>query len=251
MRSFGREAPRTLEIGAIGMGQSLLEMGPRPRPSRDFYRGGSAIAQAVGLATEWRAMTANCRQPCGLRLRRIEVLNQCIPTPAWTQFFCSSPDPWPQEKSTTKDAAMCNWLSPSNLRSKLKIGGRYSIWPPTVKPYVEHICSRFMSAAPGYRNLAETAPTYAPGKRRPITKYERRWRALGHGVVGSGSSSGYELNPPTLRLHIAIRCSGARATPHAVNPAGSPASDHGSSGLCCFGWPTGQADIDTSFTRSS
>ena len=108
----------------------------------------------------------------------IEVLNQCIPDGSLDRVLLFFPDPWHKKKHNKRRIVQLAFAE--QLRSKLKIGGIFHMatdW----EAYAEHMLE-VMSAAPGYRNLAEDG-TYVPRpEERPITKFERRGERLGHGV---------------------------------------------------------------------
>ncbi|TWI58384.1 tRNA (guanine-N(7)-)-methyltransferase [Pseudomonas duriflava] len=171
---FGRQAPRTVEIG-FGMGHSLLEMAAAA-PEQDFigvevHRPGVG-ALLNGLLTE---QLSNVRvYSCDA----LEVLRECIADASLDRVLLFFPDPW--HKSRHHKRRIVQPAFAELIRSKLKIGGILHMatdW----EPYAEHMLE-IMKAAPGYRNQAEDG-TYVPRpEERPVTKFERRGERLGHGV---------------------------------------------------------------------
>lgn len=171
---FGRQAPRTLEIG-FGMGQSLLEMA-QAAPEQDFI-GVEVHRPGVGslLNGVLNAGVGNLRV---FDCDAIEVLNTCIADASLDRVLLFFPDPWHKKKHNKRRIVQLAFAEA--LRSKLKVGGVFHMatdW----QPYAEHMLE-VMNAAPGYRNLAEDGAYVPRPDERPITKFERRGERLGHGV---------------------------------------------------------------------
>jgi tRNA (guanine-N7-)-methyltransferase len=171
---FGREAPRTLEIG-FGMGQSLLEMA-QAAPEHDFI-GVEVHRPGVGSLLNG-VLTTGIDNLRVFDCDAIEVMNECIPDGSLDRLLLFFPDPWHKKKHNKRRIVQLAFAE--QLRSKLKIGGVFHMatdW----EAYAEHMLE-IMSVAPGYRNLA-LDDTYVPRpEERPITKFERRGERLGHGV---------------------------------------------------------------------
>ncbi|MBD1549946.1 tRNA (guanosine(46)-N7)-methyltransferase TrmB [Pseudomonas typographi] len=171
---FGRQAPRTLEIG-FGMGHSLLEMAAAV-PEHDFigvevHRPGVG-ALLNGLLTQ---QLANVRvYDCDA----IEVLKRCVADESLDRLLLFFPDPW--HKSRHHKRRIVQPAFAELARSKLKVGGVLHMatdW----EHYAEHMLE-VMNAAPGYRNLAADGRWVPRPPERPVTKFERRGERLGHGV---------------------------------------------------------------------
>ncbi|MBD1598559.1 tRNA (guanosine(46)-N7)-methyltransferase TrmB [Pseudomonas typographi] len=171
---FGRQAPRTLEIG-FGMGHSLLEMAAAV-PEHDFigvevHRPGVG-ALLNGLLTQ---QLANVRvYDCDA----IEVLKRCVADESLDRLLLFFPDPW--HKSRHHKRRIVQPAFAELVRSKLKVGGVLHMatdW----EHYAEHMLE-VMNAAPGYRNLAADGRWVPRPPERPVTKFERRGERLGHGV---------------------------------------------------------------------
>ncbi|WP_150304838.1 tRNA (guanosine(46)-N7)-methyltransferase TrmB [Pseudomonas saliphila] len=171
---FGRQAPRTLEIG-FGMGQSLLEMAAAA-PEQDFI-GVEVHRPGVGslLNGVLNAGLSNLRV---FDCDAIEVLDKTIPDASLDRVLLFFPDPWHKKKHNKRRIVQLDFAE--KLRQKLKPGGVFHMatdW----EAYAEQMLE-VMSAAPGYRNLAPDG-TYIPHpEERPVTKFERRGERLGHGV---------------------------------------------------------------------
>lgn len=171
---FGRQAPRTLEIG-FGMGQSLLEMAAAA-PEQDFI-GVEVHRPGVGslLNGVLNAGLSNLRV---FDCDAIEVLDKTIPDASLDRVLLFFPDPWHKKKHNKRRIVQLAFAE--KLRHKLKPGGVFHMatdW----EAYAEHMLE-VMSAAPGYRNLAEDGAYVPRPEERPVTKFERRGERLGHGV---------------------------------------------------------------------
>lgn len=171
---FGRSAPVTLEIG-FGMGHSLIAQAER-QPERD-YIGIEVHHPGVG-ALLYEAGTRDLGNIRVFEDDALEVLSRCIPDGSLDTVQLFFPDPWPKKKHHKRRFVQA--ANAELLRQKLKVGGCFHMatdW----QPYAEWMLE-VMSAQPGYENA--TGPgQYAPRpESRPVTKFERRGEALGHGV---------------------------------------------------------------------
>jgi tRNA (guanine-N7-)-methyltransferase len=171
---FGRQAPRTLEIG-FGMGHTLLEMA-QAAPEQDFI-GVEVHRPGVGALLSGLMVheVSNVRvYACDA----LEVLRQCIPDASLDRLMLFFPDPWHKSKHNKRRIVQPAFAE--LVRSKLKVGGVFHMatdW----EPYAEHMLE-VMSAAPGYQNLAADGRWVPRPAERPVTKFERRGERLGHGV---------------------------------------------------------------------
>ena len=171
---FGRQAPRTLEIG-FGMGHSLLEMA-QAAPEQDFI--GIEVHQPGVGALLNGVLNAGVQNLRVYDCDAIEVLNQAIPDGSLDRLLLFFPDPWHKKKHNKRRIVQPAFIE--QVRRKLKIGGVLHMatdW----EHYAEQMLE-MLSAAPGYRNQAVDG-TYIPRpEERPITKFEKRGERLGHGV---------------------------------------------------------------------
>lgn len=171
---FGRAAPLTLEIG-FGNGTSLAEMAAQD-PRGDFI-GIDVHRPGVGRLLkelEQRAID-NVRVFCH---DAVEVLERSIPDASLDRVLLFFPDPWPKKKHHKRRI-----LQPALvalIARKLKAGGTFHMatdW----QPYAQHMLE-VMDASRSFVNCnAEGDYTTRPDY-RPVTRFERRGRGLGHGV---------------------------------------------------------------------
>lgn len=172
--SFGRRAPRLLEIG-FGMGDALLEMAER-HPEND-YLGIEVHRPGVGrlFARLEEKGLRNVRVICA---DAVEVLRKAIPDASLDVVYLFFPDPWPKKRHHKRRIVQPPFVA--LLGQKLIHGGVLHMatdW----EGYAQHMLA-VLSAAPGFVNTAGPgAFTLRPGE-RPMTKFERRGERLGHPV---------------------------------------------------------------------
>lgn len=171
---FGRAAPRVLEIG-FGDGEALVHMA-------------AAAAQQDFLGIEVH------RPGVGRLLRRLEelgldnvrvfcadateVLATRIPPAALDAVHLFFPDPWPKKRHHKRRIVQPAFVQV--LRGRLRIGGLFHMatdW----EEYAAHMLE-VMSAAEGFSNTAPEGGYVARPPQRPLTKFEARGHARGHGV---------------------------------------------------------------------
>lgn len=171
---FGRKAPLVLEIG-FGMGKSLVAMA-KAAPQMDFI-GIEVHKPGVGACLG----EAETEAVQNLRLFEhdaVEVLRDCIADGSLDTIQLFFPDPWHKKRHHKRRIVQAEFVQ--MLRQKLKIGGVFHMatdW----ENYAEHMLE-VMSAAEGYRNLAEDQQYVPRPDHRPLTKFENRGVKLGHGV---------------------------------------------------------------------
>ena len=171
---FGRQAPRTLEIG-FGMGHSLLEMA-EAAPEQDFI---GVEVHRPGVGALLSGLIA--RNLSNVRIYdcdALEVLRDCIADASLDRLLLFFPDPWHKARHNKRRIVQPAFAD--LVRRKLKIGGVLHMatdW----EPYAEHMLE-VMNQAPGYRNQAADGRWVERPAERPVTKFERRGERLGHGV---------------------------------------------------------------------
>ena len=171
---FGRQAPRTLEIG-FGNGASLAKMAC-VAPEQDFL-GIEVHRPGVGhlLLEIERYMLGNVRVICA---DAVEILEQHIAAASLDRVLLFFPDPWPKTRHHKRRILQPAFVA--LIHDRLKPGGVFHMatdW----QPYAEQMLG-VMEVAPGFRNSAGRGE-YAPKPEyRPETKFERRGLRLGHGV---------------------------------------------------------------------
>lgn len=171
---FGREAPRTLEIG-FGNGENLVALAAT-QPERDFL-GIEVHRPGVGrvlLALEARALT-NVRLICH---DAVEVLAQQVPPDWLDEILVFFPDPWPKKRHHKRRLIQRPFAEV--LASRLAAGGRLRLatdW----EPYALEMLETLTAMSPLRNEAAAGAFSARPTERAP-TRFERRGERLGHGV---------------------------------------------------------------------
>jgi tRNA (guanine-N7-)-methyltransferase len=171
---FGRDAPRTLEIG-FGNGENLVALAVA-HPQRDFL-GIEVHRPGVGrllLALEARAVT-NVRIICH---DAVEVLGQQIPAQSLDEILILFPDPWPKKRHHKRRLIQLPFAH--LLESRLVHGGVLRVatdW----RPYALEILET-LGAVAGLHNLAADGGFVARPAERAPTRFERRGERLGHEV---------------------------------------------------------------------
>jgi tRNA (guanine-N7-)-methyltransferase len=169
---FGRQAPLVVEIG-FGMGQATASIAAA-RPHDDFL-GIEVHEPGVGALLQ----RIDQQQLTNLRIVQhdaVEVLQQMIAPAMLAAIHVFFPDPWPKKRHWKRRLIQPPFVD--LLASRLAPGGTLHCatdW----QPYAEQM-REVLSAEP---LLANTADGYAPRPNyRPLTKFENRGLALGHGV---------------------------------------------------------------------
>jgi tRNA (guanine-N7-)-methyltransferase len=171
---FGREAPRTLEIG-FGNGESLVALAAA-HPDRD-YLGIEVHRPGVGhlmLRAEELAL-ANVRAICR---DAVEVLRECLAPATLDEVLLYFPDPWPKKRHHKRRIVQPDFVA--LVASRLRPGGTLRMatdW----EPYAAHM----LEVASGCATLRNESPDggFVPRPdSRPVTRFERRGQRLGHGV---------------------------------------------------------------------
>jgi tRNA (guanine-N7-)-methyltransferase len=170
--SFGREAPKILEIG-FGMGQATAEIA-REHPDID-YLGVEVHTPGVGalLKLIGEQGIANLRI---VQHDAVEVLRHMIPQAGLDGIHIFFPDPWHKKRHHKRRLIQPAFAQ--LLAERLRPGGYLHLatdWEDYARQMLE-----VLGATPLLRNSAET---YAPRPHyRPLTKFEQRGMRLGHGV---------------------------------------------------------------------
>lgn len=184
--TFGRRAPRMLEIG-FGAGEALLTFASA-HPEMDCI-GVEVHKPGVGhlLLGAEQAGLNNLRIICH---DAVEVLQQQL-TPGCIQlihvFF---PDPWPKKRHHKRRLIQPGLVA--LLARVLAVGGTLRLatdW----EPYAMHM-REVIDAAPLFVNDAAGTGFAARSEERPITRFERRGQRLGHGVWDLSYT---RIGPPT------------------------------------------------------
>ncbi|MBV8496384.1 MAG: tRNA (guanosine(46)-N7)-methyltransferase TrmB [Gammaproteobacteria bacterium] len=171
---FGRDAPRTLEIG-FGNGENLLALAAAA-PERDFL-GVEVHRPGVGrllLGLEAGGL-GNVRVICH---DVVEVLARQI-APGWlAEILILFPDPWPKKRHHKRRLVQPAFAELA--ASRLAQGGVLRIatdW----QPYALEMLAT-LGAVAALRNLAADGRFVPRPAERAPTRFERRGEALGHEV---------------------------------------------------------------------
>jgi tRNA (guanine-N7-)-methyltransferase len=171
-RVFGRQAPRYLEIG-FGMGETTAAIAAA-RPECD-YLGIEVHSPGVGSLLK-QIEAEGLRNVRVIQHDAVAVLGHMIPPESFDGAHIFFPDPWPKKRHHKRRLLQGPFVA--LLTSRLKRGGYVHVatdW----REYADQVLG-VLAAEPGLRNTAEgfaARPDY-----RPVTKFERRGVALGHGV---------------------------------------------------------------------
>ncbi len=171
---FGRRAPLEVEIGC-GNGDALLEMAAA-RPEHDFI-GIEVYRPGVGklLAGIENAGLANVRV---YGEDATEVVRHCLLPGSVARFMIFFPDPWPKKRHHKRRLVDCGFVA--LLADRLAPGGEFHFatdWADYAAQVMETVSSMASLENPwGVGSFADRPDT------RPLTKYERRGRGLGHAV---------------------------------------------------------------------
>jgi tRNA (guanine-N7-)-methyltransferase len=171
-RTFGRRAPRVLEIG-FGMGETTAQIAAT-HPETD-YVGIEVHTPGVGgllKQLEERAL-ANVRV---IQHDAVEVLTHMLAPSSFEGVHIFFPDPWPKKRHHKRRLIQPPFVA--LLAQRMRPGACLHVatdW----EDYAGQILA-VLSAEP---LLANTAPAYAerPGQ-RPLTRFESRGLKLGHRV---------------------------------------------------------------------
>lgn len=170
--SFGREAPKVLEIG-FGMGQATAEIA-REHPDVD-YLGVEVHPPGVGalLKLIGEQDIANLRI---VQHDAVEVLRHMIPQAGLDGIHIFFPDPWHKKRHHKRRLIQPAFAE--LLASRLKTGG-YLHLATDWQDYAEQMLAVLATNT----HLRNSSDGYAPRPEyRPLTKFEQRGLRLGHGV---------------------------------------------------------------------
>ncbi|HET9329561.1 MAG TPA: tRNA (guanosine(46)-N7)-methyltransferase TrmB [Steroidobacteraceae bacterium] len=171
---FGREAPRTLEIG-FGNGEHLLALAAA-HPERDFI-GVEVHRPGVGrvLLGLDKAALGNVRLVCH---DAVEVLEQQIPRAFLDELLILFPDPWPKKRHHKRRLIQGPFTALAAAR--LAPGGVLRLatdWEPYALEMLE-----VLTHTADLENLSEYGGFMARPSERAPTRFERRGERLGHAV---------------------------------------------------------------------
>jgi len=171
--TFGREAPRILEIG-FGMGGATAQIA-QANPDKD-YLGIEVHSPGVGNLLK----LIEEHQLTNLRLIRhdaVEVIDTMLADDSLDGVHIFFPDPWPKKRHHKRRLIQAELIA--KIARKLKPGG-YLHAATDWEEYALQILEVF-SANDSLANSVQSG--FAPRPEyRPLTKFEARGIRLGHGV---------------------------------------------------------------------
>jgi tRNA (guanine-N7-)-methyltransferase len=171
---FGRDAPRTLEIG-FGNGETLVALAAA-HPDRD-HLGIEVHRPGVGhLLLRVRELGLdNVRIVCR---DAIEVLKKCIPEASLDELLLYFPDPWPKKRHHKRRIVQPQFMALA--ASRLRPGGVLRMatdWEQYATQMLE-----VAGACPLLENESVDGGYVERPQSRPVTRFEQRGQRLGHGV---------------------------------------------------------------------
>ncbi len=173
-RLFGREAPRILEIGC-GMGESLAALAAA-HPGTDYL---AVEVYRPGIGTLLRRLAeAGLDNVRVINADAVAVLEHMIPPRSLDGVYLFFPDPWPKKRHHKRRIVQPAFVS--LVRGRLRRGGLLHMvtdWPD----YAAHM-REVMAGAEGFHCLDKGDGCGERPPWRPLTKYEKRARRLGHPV---------------------------------------------------------------------
>jgi len=169
---YGRDAPRTLEIG-FGNGENLAVLA-RDHPERDFL---GVEVHRPGIGRLLRALESqqlsNVRVICHDAL---EVLERQIP-PRWLQeILVLFPDPWPKKRHHKRRLVQGTF---AQLAAASLVDGGVLRIATDWEPYAQEMLST-LSGTGSLQNLSADGTFVARPTERQPTRFERRGERLGH-----------------------------------------------------------------------
>jgi tRNA (guanine-N7-)-methyltransferase len=169
---FGRDAPLVVEVG-FGMGAATAAIAAA-QPLTDFL-GIEVHEPGVGALLQ----RIDAERLANLRIVRhdaVEVLRDMIAPGTLAGVNLFFPDPWPKKRHWKRRILQPAFAA--LVASRLAPGGRFHCatdWQGYAEQMLEVLAAEPL--------LVNTAPDYAPRpEHRPLTKFEQRGLALGHGV---------------------------------------------------------------------
>lgn len=166
-RAFGRQAPRTLEIG-FGMGDALLALA-QAQPQRDFI-GAEVYPPGIGrflLRVEQLGLR-NVRVICA---DAVQVLDRHLPPGSLSQLLVLFPDPWPKKRHHKRRLINAAFLA---LAARALA--------PDGQLHIATDWADYAQAIDEALTASTDFVTETTAAVRPATKYERRGQRLGHAI---------------------------------------------------------------------
>jgi tRNA (guanine-N7-)-methyltransferase len=174
-QTFGREAPRVLEIG-FGMGETTAQIAAA-HPETDFL--GVEVYTAGCGALLRRIADQHLMNLRIIQHDAMEVVRDMIQPATLDRIQIFFPDPWPKARHHKRRLIRPDFVE--ELAIRLKPGGIVHCatdWAP----YAD-VMREVLSASPTLRTQSTTPDGFAPRPAyRPLTRFESRGLRLGHDV---------------------------------------------------------------------
>ncbi len=171
---FGRQAPRTLEIG-FGNGEHLAALAAA-HPERDYF-GVEVHRPGVGHLF-MLAATSNLTNLRASTHDAVEVLRDQIAPRALDEVLVLFPDPWHKKRHHKRRLIQPPFVE--LIATRLATGGVLCLatdWEEYALQMLEVV-----SASPHFTNLSPTGGWMPRPEERAPTRFEKRGARLGHGV---------------------------------------------------------------------
>ncbi len=171
---FGRQAPRTLEIG-FGNGEHLAALAAS-HPERDYF-GVEVHRPGIGHLF-MLAVTNNLTNLRASAHDAVEVLRDQIAPRALDEVLVLFPDPWHKKRHHKRRLIQPHFVE--LIATRLATGGVLRLatdWEEYALQMLEVV-----SASPQFTNLSPTGDWMPRPEDRAPTRFEKRGARLGHGV---------------------------------------------------------------------
>jgi tRNA (guanine-N7-)-methyltransferase len=171
---FGRDAPRTLEIG-FGNGEHLARLAAA-HPDRDYF-GIEVHRPGVGHLL----MLAQAQASTNLRVSdhdAVEVLREQLPAASFDEVLVLFPDPWHKKRHHKRRLIQAPLVE--LIATRLKSGGVLRLatdWEEYALQMLE-----VLRASASFTNLSPSGDWMPRPEERAPTRFEKRGARLGHGV---------------------------------------------------------------------
>ncbi|MCK5717660.1 MAG: tRNA (guanosine(46)-N7)-methyltransferase TrmB [Thiomargarita sp.] len=163
---FGRSAEKHLEIG-FGMGDTLVTMA-QSHPEHDYlgidvYRPGTGhllLQIAEAQLTNVRVISGDV----------VDFLQDNLSSPCLDAVYLFFPDPWSKKRHHKRRLVQAHFMT--LLAQRMTSGSSF------------HVATDWENYAEHMLDVLETSPDFIKSTipKRPLTKFEKRGRRLGHGV---------------------------------------------------------------------
>jgi tRNA (guanine-N7-)-methyltransferase len=172
---FGRQAPRTLEIG-FGNGEHLASLATA-HPERDYlgvevHRPGVGHLLMLAAANNLANVRASSHDA-------VEVLREQIAPGALDEVLVLFPDPWHKKRHHKRRLIQPPFVE--LIASRLAAGGVWRLatdW----EPYAQQMLEVLSGARALFENLSPSGDWMPRPEERAPTRFEKRGARLGHGV---------------------------------------------------------------------